>query len=51
LFISGSIGISIYPKDGSSSTILLKNADHAMYDAKEEGKNRYKFFKEKNDKN
>jgi diguanylate cyclase (GGDEF)-like protein/PAS domain S-box-containing protein len=45
LFVLGSIGIGIYPKDGSSSEILLKHADHAMYDAKKEGKNRYKFFK------
>lgn len=39
-----SIGISIYPGDAESVTGLQKAADHAMYTAKEQGKNGYKFF-------
>lgn len=42
--ISGSIGISIYPRDGDSAEELLVNADHAMYHAKESGKNTFRFF-------
>lgn len=42
--LSASIGISIYPQDGEESQTLLKNADWAMYRAKELGKNRYQFF-------
>ncbi|MBL8428485.1 MAG: EAL domain-containing protein [Dechloromonas sp.] len=44
LFVSASIGISIYPNDGTDSTSLLKNADTAMYRAKERGKNQFQFF-------
>jgi diguanylate cyclase (GGDEF)-like protein len=44
LYISTSIGISIYPYDGDTSDTLIKNADLAMYDAKNEGKNIYKNF-------
>ena len=46
LNITASIGVSIYPIDGKDSTTLLKNADLAMYDAKSDGKNSYKFFSE-----
>lgn len=42
--ITASIGISIYPDDGRSSTSLVKNADIAMYSAKEKGKNNYQFY-------
>lgn len=42
--ISGSIGIGIYPDDGQDAEALLKNADIAMYHAKESGRNDYKFF-------
>jgi|GEM_PF-1055658 len=44
LFVTFSIGISIYPQDGESSDLLLKNADTAMYRAKEKGKNGYQFY-------
>lgn len=42
-FISASIGISIYPLDGEESETLIKQADAAMYRAKQSGKNRYEF--------
>ena len=42
--LSGSIGISIYPKDGTDSSTLLKNADIAMYRAKTIGRNTYQFY-------
>jgi diguanylate cyclase (GGDEF)-like protein/PAS domain S-box-containing protein len=44
VFISGSIGITISPEDGLDSTLLLKNADQAMYEAKKLGKNRFCYF-------
>jgi diguanylate cyclase (GGDEF)-like protein len=43
---SMSIGIVTYPYDGENSTVLLKNADIAMYAAKREGKNRTLFYKD-----
>ncbi|MDD2701461.1 MAG: sensor domain-containing diguanylate cyclase [Sideroxydans sp.] len=42
--LSGSIGIAIYPFDGETSGQLIKNADAAMYWAKESGKNCYKYY-------
>jgi len=42
--VSASIGIAIYPADGESERALMKSADTAMYTAKQEGKNNYRFF-------
>lgn len=41
-----SIGISVYPDDGTESHSLLKNADSAMYHAKNNGRNSYQFYME-----
>src|ERR1700687_839557 len=45
LNIEGSVGISIYPEDGADAETLIKNADTAMYYAKENGRNNFQFFK------
>jgi diguanylate cyclase (GGDEF)-like protein/PAS domain S-box-containing protein len=45
LYLTVSVGIAIYPEDGAEPEVLLKNADFAMYDAKESCRNTYKFFK------
>ena len=44
IVISASIGITLYPTDGISEVNLLKNADIAMYKAKERGNNQYQFY-------
>ncbi len=44
LYISSSIGISIYPNDGISSGNLIKYADAAMYKAKDEGRNNFQYY-------
>jgi diguanylate cyclase (GGDEF)-like protein len=44
--VSASVGVVLYPKDGQTITALMKNADIAMYDAKNAGKNQFKFFTE-----
>jgi len=46
LFVTFSIGVSIYPDDGKTPDLLLKFADTAMYRAKELGKNGYQFYNE-----
>ena len=49
LVITGSIGISLYPDHGTDIDTILKNADSAMYRAKQTGRNQYKLYmKEKN---
>ena len=51
LFVTPSIGISIYPKDGFKPEILITRADAAMFKAKEKGRNNFCFFsKELNQK-
>ncbi|MES9825704.1 MAG: EAL domain-containing protein [Candidatus Thiodiazotropha endolucinida] len=47
IFISFSIGISIYPSDGDTKDSLIKHADIAMYKVKNAGKNGYAFYSEK----
>lgn len=42
--VSASIGVTFYPQDDVAADLLLRHADHAMYAAKESGKNRYSFF-------
>jgi diguanylate cyclase (GGDEF)-like protein len=42
--VSCSIGVSLYPEDGSDAETLIKNADVAMYRAKELGRNNFQFF-------
>jgi len=44
LFTTASIGISLYPEDGDTSQLLMKNADIAMYSSKNAGGNRYRFY-------
>jgi len=44
IFISASIGVTLYPSDAKDSNALLKNADTAMYRAKAQGRNSYFFY-------
>jgi len=44
LFLSASIGISLFPGDGENGATLVRNADTAMYRAKEQGRNNYQFY-------
>jgi len=46
LYVNMSIGVSMYPNDGRDSVELLKNADAAMFKAKENGRNQYSFYDE-----
>ncbi len=42
--VTASMGISLYPQDGEEASTLLRNADAAMYRAKDEGRNTYEFY-------
>ncbi|WP_294392707.1 EAL domain-containing protein [uncultured Clostridium sp.] len=44
IYLTISMGITMIPEDGINYNILMKNADIAMYEAKQNGKNKYKFF-------
>ena len=43
-FLTCSVGIAVFPRDGDDGQTLLKNADTAMYRAKEQGRNTFRFF-------
>ncbi len=45
-YVTASIGIVLFPNDGADHQVLLRNADLAMYKAKDLGRNRYQFFTE-----
>jgi diguanylate cyclase (GGDEF)-like protein/PAS domain S-box-containing protein len=44
LFMTSSMGISLFPSDANTPDLLLKHADTAMYEAKQGGRNNYRFF-------
>ena len=44
LYVSASIGVTLYPQDGADPDQLMRHADQAMYQAKQAGKNRYHLF-------
>lgn len=46
LYATTSIGISVYPEDGNTSQLLLKNADASMYHSKEKGPGNYTFYRD-----
>lgn len=44
IFISSSVGVTVFPDDGQTAEVLLRNADLAMYRAKAEGRRGYRFY-------
>lgn len=44
LFVTSTLGVALYPEDGGTAEMLVKNADVAMYRAKEKGKDQYQFY-------
>jgi diguanylate cyclase (GGDEF)-like protein len=44
LYVTASMGVSVYPDDGPDAETLIQNADTAMYQAKENGRQSYRFF-------
>lgn len=44
LYVTASVGITLFPSDGEDAGVLIRNADTAMYRAKEQGKNAYQYF-------
>jgi diguanylate cyclase (GGDEF)-like protein/PAS domain S-box-containing protein len=46
LSVTPTVGISIYPRDGADTDTLVRNADSAMYHAKESGKNDFRFYRQ-----
>jgi len=44
LYVTGSLGVSLYPRDGADTDTLLRHADTALYKAKDAGRNAYRFF-------
>ncbi|ETI69330.1 signaling protein [Neobacillus vireti LMG 21834] len=51
VFLTPSIGISLYPEDGQNANDLIRKADMAMYHAKEEGRNNIQFYQANLEKN
>jgi diguanylate cyclase (GGDEF)-like protein len=44
LVVTASIGITLFPNDGNDTDVLIRHADRAMYEAKQQGRDTYRFF-------